>query len=124
MATKAQFGFVLEYVSDIEAVKRFYVGVLGLEVDREHPTFVQFRDQGGTSFAIASDESIGGRGEPELYWLVDDAEAAFSEVSDKADVSVPLRQLPFGKVFGIKDPAGQPQYLVELARNRPSRRVE
>jgi len=26
----------------------------------------------------------------------------------------------FRKVFGIKDPAGQPQYLVEFAKNRPS----
>lgn len=64
MAVTTRFGFALEYVSDIDAVKRFYVDVLGLEVDREHPTFVQF-----------------------------------------------------------KDPAGHPCYLVELARERPSRRV-
>ena len=119
MATRPRFGFALEYVSDIEAVKRFYVDVLGLEVERDHPTFVQF-----ANFAIASDESMGGRGEPELYWLVDDAEAAFSDLSQKADVSLPLQQMPFGKVFGIKDPAGRPCYLVELAQDRPSRRVQ
>ncbi len=123
MATTARFGFVVEYVSDIDATKRFYVDVLGLQVDREHPTFVQFKDQGGANFAIASDEPLGGTGEPELYWLVDDAEAAFSDLSQKAEVTLPLKQAPFGKVFGIKDPAGQPQFLVELARDRPSRRV-
>ena len=120
MTTKARFGFALEYVTDIEPVKRFYVDVLGIEVQREAPSFVQFKDPGGANFAIANDESIGGTRETELYWLVDDAEAAFSDMSQKAKVSVPLRQLPFGKVFGILDPAGQPFYVVELAQNRPS----
>jgi predicted enzyme related to lactoylglutathione lyase len=123
MTGKPRFGFALEYVADVEAVKRFYVEVLGLQVDREHPQFVQFRDQSGAAFAIASDESLSGRGGLELYWLVDDAEAAFDELSQQADVSLPLRQMPFGKVFGINDPAGQPCYVLEFARDRPSRRV-
>ncbi len=123
MTTKPRFGFALEYVSDIEAVKRFYVDVLGLDVEREHPAFVQLKDQAGARFAIASDESMGDSNE-ELYWLVDDAEAAFSELSKKAEVSLPLKQMPFGKVFAIKDPAGQPRYLLELAQNRPSRPVQ
>jgi predicted enzyme related to lactoylglutathione lyase len=124
MTTQPRFGFFLEYVSDVEAVKRFYVDVFGLEVEREHPVFVQFKDQAGANYAIASDESMGGSRDPELYWLVDDAEAAFSDLSQKADVSLPLKQMPFGKVFGIKDPAGQPQYLLQLAEDRPSRRVQ
>jgi catechol 2,3-dioxygenase-like lactoylglutathione lyase family enzyme len=119
MSSKPRFGFVVEYVTDIEAAKRFYVDVLGLEVERYHPTFVQFN-----SFAIASDESLGGRGEPELYWLVDDAEAAFRDLSWEAEVSLPLQQMPFGKVFAIKDPAGRPRYLLELAQDRPSRPVQ
>lgn len=40
MTATPRFGFALEYVTDVEAVKRFYVDVLGLEVEREHPTFV------------------------------------------------------------------------------------
>ena len=124
MTIKPQFGFALEYVSDIEAVKRFYVDVLGLEVEREHPVFVQFKDPAGSHFAIASDESLSGSRDLELYWLVEDAEAAFRELSPRAEVSRPLEQMPFGKVFGLKDPAGQPRYLIELAQNRPSRRVD
>ncbi len=124
MASKPRFGFALEYVSDIEAAKRFYVEVLGLEVEREAPTFVQFKDQAGDYFAVASDESMSGSRDLELYWLVDDAEAAFGDLSQKAEVILPLKQMPFGKVFGVKDPAGQPRYLIELAQNRPSRRVE
>lgn len=123
MAITSRFAFALEYVTDVEAVKRFYVDVLGLEVEREHPTFVQFKDQAGVNYAIASDESLGGSNELELYWLVDDVEAAYRELSGKVEVSVPLRQLPYGKVFGIKDPSGQPHYLLEFARDRPSQRV-
>jgi hypothetical protein len=118
--TNARFAFALEYVPDVQPVKRFCVEVLGLEVEREAPTFVQFR---GASFAIASDESMTGSRDPELWWLVDDAEAALGEVSPKAEVSLPLRQMPFGKCFGIKDPSGQPHYLLELAPTRPSQPV-
>ena len=116
MSTKAKFGFVLEYVKDIEATKRFYVDALGLEVERDSPVFIQFNN-----FAIATDESMSGNRDPEVYWLVDDAEAAFKDLSQKAEVSLPLKQMPFGKVFGIKDPAGQPLYLIEFAQHRPSR---
>jgi len=116
---KPQFGFVLEYVTDIEAAKRFYVEVIGLEVERYHPTFVQFGH-----FAIANDESLSGSRDPEIYWLVDDAEVAFKALSQKGEVSVPLKQMPFGKVFGIKDPAGRPLFLIEMAPNRPSQIVK
>jgi catechol 2,3-dioxygenase-like lactoylglutathione lyase family enzyme len=112
---KPKFGFAIEYVKDIEAAKRFYVDVLGLDVERSHPTYVQF-----ANFAIASDEPMNGKGELELYWLVDDAEAAFKELSQKAQVSLPLSQRPFGKVFGIRDPDGQPRYLLEFSKDRPS----
>jgi predicted enzyme related to lactoylglutathione lyase len=122
MTTKPRFGFALEYVADVETVKHFYVDVLGLEVERDHPSFVQFKDQADATYAIASDESMGGS-DLELYWLVNDAAAAFSDLSQKAEVCLPLKQMPFGKVFGIIDPAGQPRYLLEFAQERPSRPV-
>src|SRR5512143_1152532 len=100
MTTVPHFAFVLEYVTDVEAARRFYTDVLGLEVERYHPAFVQF-----DRFAVASDESMTGSREPELYWVVEDAEAAFRELSGKAEVTMPLKQMPFGKVFAIKDPA-------------------
>jgi catechol 2,3-dioxygenase-like lactoylglutathione lyase family enzyme len=124
MTSKAQFAFPVEYVADIESAKRFYVDILGLEVERDSPTFVQFKDQAGRNYAIATDAPVGGRRELELFWLVDDVETTFAELSRKAEVSLPLKQLPFGKVFGVKDSDGQPQYLLELAQNRPSRPVQ
>ncbi len=119
MSNKPEFGFVLEYVTDLEAARRFYIDVLGLKEERYHPTFVQFAD-----FAIASDESLSGTREREVYWLVDDAEAAFNELSKKGEITVPLKQMSFGKVFGVKDPAGETLFLLEFARNRPSQAVE
>ena len=119
MSNPPTFGFILEYVTDIEAARRFYVEVLGLEVERYHPVFVQFNNH----FAIASDASLTGTGEPEVYWLVDDAEAAFKEFSQKAEITRPLEQMPFGKVFSIKDPAGRPLFLLEFSRQRPSQAV-
>jgi catechol 2,3-dioxygenase-like lactoylglutathione lyase family enzyme len=123
MDSKSRFGFALEYVADIDATRRFYTDVLGMAVEREHPTFVQFKDATGSHFAIASDEAMGNRDERELYWLVDDADAAFSTMSKQAAVTMPVKEMPFGKVFGIKDPAGYPCFVVELARQRPSRVV-
>jgi catechol 2,3-dioxygenase-like lactoylglutathione lyase family enzyme len=115
MSSTPRFGFVVEYVPDIEQVTRFYTEVLGLVVERQHPTFVQF-----DRFALASDEALNGGGEPELYWLVDDADAAYRDLSQKAEVSLPLTRKPFGMVFGVKDPAGRTRYLLELAADRPS----
>ncbi len=115
MSNKPEFGFVLEYVTDIEAAKRFYTEVIGLEVERYHPVFIQFN-----RFAIASDQSMSGNRDPEVYWLVEDAEAAFGDLSQKAEIIFPIKQMPFGKVFAIKDPAGRPLYLLEFAQNRPS----
>jgi len=119
MKNKPKFGFVVEYVTDIEAARRFYVDVVGLEVERNSPVFVQF-----DHFAIASDESMSGDHDPEVYWLVEDVEACFKDVSQKAEVIMPLQLKPFGKVFGIKDPAGQPLYLLEFVKNRPSQPVK
>jgi catechol 2,3-dioxygenase-like lactoylglutathione lyase family enzyme len=119
MSTKLRFGFVIEYVKDIEVAKRFYIDVLGLEVQRQHPTFIQFE-----TFALATDEPMGGEAEQELYWLVDNAEAALSALSQKTEITLPLKELPFGKVFGIRDPDGRPRYLLELAKNRPSQPTE
>jgi predicted enzyme related to lactoylglutathione lyase len=112
----AKFGFAIHYVTDIQAARRFYTEILGLEPERQAPTYVQFG-----SFAIASDESMTDQRETELYWLVDDAERALREISMQTKVTMPLKQLPFGKVFAVQDPAGNSCYLLELAANRPSK---
>jgi catechol 2,3-dioxygenase-like lactoylglutathione lyase family enzyme len=123
MSIKARFGFALSYVADLEAATRFSVETLGLEVERMHPTFVQLRDQAGNGFALSSEQPLGDS-RLELYWLVDDAERAARELAQTAEICLPLRAMPYGRVFGIRGPGGQPHYLVEFARDRPSQVVE
>jgi catechol 2,3-dioxygenase-like lactoylglutathione lyase family enzyme len=116
--TAPKFGFALEYVKDIAEARRFYTDVLGLAVAREHPNYVEFEN-----FAIATDESMSGKDEPELYWLVDDAQAAYDTMSSRAKVSTALQDMPFGRLFAVEDPAGRPRYVLELAKVRPSQAV-
>jgi catechol 2,3-dioxygenase-like lactoylglutathione lyase family enzyme len=111
-----QFGFVVQYVKDIEAAKRFFEDVLGLRAERVHPTYVQFEH-----FAIASDQPIDPGAAREIYWLVPDAQRAFAAISASAEIVLPFRQKPFGTVFGVKDPDGHPHYLLQFATDRPSR---
>jgi predicted enzyme related to lactoylglutathione lyase len=118
MNKQPKFAFALEYVKDITAARRFYAEVLGLKPEREHAQFVQFEN-----FAIASDEAVGETKARELYWQVEDAESAHAELSERSKVTAPLKQVPFGKVFGIQGPAGEPCYLVQFANDRPSRRA-
>jgi catechol 2,3-dioxygenase-like lactoylglutathione lyase family enzyme len=113
-----QFGFAIHYPRDLEASRGFYEGVLGLKVQRVAPNFVQY-----DKFALAGDEPLSGKRELELYWLVDDAEAAYAELSKTAEIAAPLRELPFGKVFGVRDPDGEVRLVLQLAANRPSQAV-
>lgn len=115
MSIAAKFGFVVEYVRDIDASLRFYTEVLGLQVQRKHPSFVQF-----DTFAIASDEPMGGGDKRELYWLVDDIETAHRALASRTEIVMPLKQLPFGTVFGVGDPDGRVRYVLQLAQHRPS----
>lgn len=111
-----EFGFALQYVENVEEAKAFYEGVMGLKVERYHPVFVQFEH-----FAIASDEALSGE-KVELYWLVDDADAAHSDLAQQAPASE-IREMPFGRFFTVDDPDGHPRFLIELANDRPSEAV-
>lgn len=74
-----------------------------------HPTFVQFEH-----FALASGELMAGGGELEIYWLVGNSKQVFDELSRLAEVVPPLRQMPFGQVFGVGDPDGLPRFELRL----------
>ena len=123
-STTPRFGFVLEYVADVDAAKSFYTDILGLRVSRESPGFVQFADGGGVGWAIASDASLSGEAKPETYWIVEDIAAFATSLAGRVTITHPLEERPFGRVLGIADPAGETQYLVEFAKERPSKEVE
>jgi len=119
-----RFGFVLEYVQDVNEAKSFYTDILGLTVSRESPEFIQFADTEGVGWAIASDASMSGETKPETYWIVEDIAALEKSLSAKVRITHPLEERPFGQVFGVADPAGETQYLVEFAKERPSKEVK
>jgi catechol 2,3-dioxygenase-like lactoylglutathione lyase family enzyme len=123
MTTPVRWGFALEYVTDVQQAKRFFTDVLGLQVDRDHPTFVQFKDQNGAAYAIASDEPMAPPIGPELWWVVDNAEQAYHEMSKGTEVTAPLQQKPFGTCFGLKAPSGQVHYVLQFPEQRPSQQV-
>ena len=123
MPNTARFAFVLEYTSDVQATRRFFTDVLGLQLERDHPTFVQLKDAAGTAYAIASDEPMDKNTAREVWWTVDNAEQACAEMSKNAQLAMPFREMPFGTCFGIKDPNGQVHYLLEFAQQRPSQPV-
>ena len=118
MEPKLKFGFAVEYVSDVDEAKHFYADVLGLKVERTSPEFIQF-----DGFAIAGDAPVVAGHERELYWITDDAERAYAELSRQAQVTLPLKEMPFGKIFGVQGPAGHPCYVVQFARERPSQKA-
>ena len=117
MANKPEFSFALEYVSDIDAAKRFYTELLGFEVERAAPEFVQFKQH----FAIATDEPMDDSTDVELYWTVDDFDAAFSALPRNADISLAPTEKPFGKVFGVRDPDGNVRYILQFSTKRRSK---
>lgn len=114
MTQHARFGFVVEYVEDLSAARRFYEETLGLQAGRATPVFVEFGP-----FAIASDEPMRTGSTRETFWLVDDARRAFDRLPSTVEIVLPITEKPFGLVFGVRGPAGEPQYLLERTVGRP-----
>ena len=85
MNNAPKFGFILEYVTDIQAARQFYENVLGLKVERISSAWIQFSDH----LAIGSDESLSGSRDPEVYWVVEDADALYQELSSKVEILLP-----------------------------------
>jgi catechol 2,3-dioxygenase-like lactoylglutathione lyase family enzyme len=115
MSTHLRFGFAVNNVKDIAKAKRFYTEVLGLEIQREAPNFIQFEH-----FAIASDNPEA-TSPIELYWLVDDAEAARRDLSARGATCSAVDSKPFGKLFTLKDPERGERFVLEFAAARPSK---
>lgn len=117
MSTNPRFGFAVINVKDIAKAKVFYTEVLGLTIQREAPNYIQFEH-----FSIASDNP-GASAPVELYWLVEDAEAAHRDFTARGADCSPVEKKPFGKVFAAKDPDGGERFILEFAASRPSQAV-
>lgn len=109
--------FVLVHVRDIARARAYYTEKLGLTVEAESPDFVQFAQPGGqgATFALSLDAEAKPSKDPELWWYVEDADAAHAElVSKGVEIASPLEDKPFGRTFAIKDSEGNTVYLLKL----------
>jgi len=101
--------FVMLYVPDIEKARAFYTEKLGLVVEDEQPTFVQFKQNAdmGAIFSLAEQADVSPYKGVELWWMVDNADATYATLvnRDVEIVSQPSDE-PFGRAFSVKDPAG------------------
>lgn len=109
--------FVLLHVPQVEAVLPFYTEKLGLEVDQQQEGFAQFKSgERGAVLALANGAGTGDEG-TEVWWFVDDANATHEALSGRGvEIATPPTDMPFGRTFTIKDPAGNRLYLLELPR--------
>jgi catechol 2,3-dioxygenase-like lactoylglutathione lyase family enzyme len=96
-------------VDDLEASRRFYVEVLGLEVLMEHPGYV--RIGGGDGFHIGMEEGaqamIGAAGIEISLW-VEDCDAAFAAATGEGatTVSSPVDSDWGTRYAALLDPSG------------------
>ena len=101
--------FVLIHVPDVAAARAFYTQKLGFQIEEERPDFLQFTQQlGGAVFAIGQGDSPRtSDGGIELWWSVSDADATYRDLIAKGVESLEdPHDMPFGRAFSIKDPAG------------------
>ncbi len=109
--------FVMLHTDDIAAARAFYKDRMGLTVVTDSPSFLQFASPTGKG----ADLAVGAltpevSHEPELWWYVDDVDAAHATlIAQGAEIVAPLTDMPFGRFCATKDPAGYTVYLLQLA---------
>jgi predicted enzyme related to lactoylglutathione lyase len=115
---KTNLDFVLLHVPDLAVARRFYTETFGLEVESENPTFIQFRRPTGAVFSLQADPTASPHTGVELWWEVENADAAHAELTGKGvSIVEPLAERPFGRVFSIVDPAGNTLNLMQLRKS-------
>jgi len=96
-------------VSDFQKALAWYQDVLGFEPDGtawppEKPTYIGFQSMQGAGFSIMEDKT-GGCGR--LNFSVEDVDALWAQLKDKAKVVEELFNTPWGsRKFTIGDPDG------------------
>lgn len=108
-------------VSDVDRAKAFYVEQVGFAEDHDHQVnenlrFVQLTPPGsacsiafGTGITPAEPGSLKG-----LQVVVDDVEAARTQLLDKGVAVTEIDDLPWGRFAFFKDPDGNAWTLQEL----------
>ena len=104
---------------DIDAVKRFYVDLLGFKNHEHDPQFNYLWVQTGNSSSLGFMPPMQGMGEasppkePTLYFMVEDVDRAYAALSAKGMMfEGPPADMPWGhRVVRTIDPEGRPVML-------------
>jgi predicted enzyme related to lactoylglutathione lyase len=94
-------------VTDLQRAVTWYTEVLGFEVEGywppEQPNYAHFVAAGGATFAVMEANGRGAR----FNFSVEDPDALWDQLKDKAVVIEPLFSTPYGtRKFTIADPDG------------------
>lgn len=95
-------------VSNLDRAIRWYESILGLSAEGhwppDAPTYAHFQT-GGAQFAVSVMEPVPAAGR--FNFAVDDVDAWWTNLRDRAEVVEPLFDTPYGtRKFTIKDPDG------------------
>ncbi len=113
--------FVALQVRDLEASRRFYVDVLGLDVDPDGPPHAVVFDSTPIPFAVRTPlidlDGAGRLGTGMMLWVdCDNVDGLFDRVgASGATITQPVSDGPFGRQFGFLDPDG---YAIVADENR------
>jgi len=107
--------FVVLYVKDLAASKKFYAGLFGCEPRDLSPTFSQFKMDSGLALELARIDTVdppsaAGGGGMEFGWPVEDEAALWRTFEDWKSMGVVIAQEPKEQVYGLSllglDPDG------------------
>jgi predicted enzyme related to lactoylglutathione lyase len=105
---------VLHPVSDLEAAKKVYTALLGMEPQADSPYYVGYEAE-GQQIGLVPNGGPQGMTSPVAYWHVDDIEAKLAAVTAAgATVKEPPREVAAGRLVAtFTDPDGNVLGLIQ-----------
>jgi catechol 2,3-dioxygenase-like lactoylglutathione lyase family enzyme len=99
--------FVIVHVKDMAAARAFYTEKLEYAVVDETPGFIQLDAGNGATLSLQLDDQAAPTTSVELWWEVADADATYALLTGRhVEVAEEPKDMPFGRVFSLKDPEG------------------
>jgi predicted enzyme related to lactoylglutathione lyase len=107
-------------VADLQRAVEWYTTVLGFEVEAywppDRPNYAHFVSASGATFSVMQADGRGAR----FNFTVDDPDALWERVKDRASVVEPLFDTAYGtRKFTITDPDGNELGFVRDLQGRP-----
>lgn len=110
---QGNLNFIVRNVQNVASERAFYLEALGMRLEGESPTFVQFhQSQAAEGVMFALNQWEEGLEALELWWQIADADAVHAELLARGTtiVSAP-EDRPFGRTLVVQDAEGHNVYL-------------